>query len=289
MNNKIAFTFLIITALAKADSHSSILKTSSAFIPLPAFSPSTPPSIAFFDADDVFVERKQWKNIPGFINIFWQAPWQTKGELLKVAWQMRSQPKEFWRSLKKLDGDVQIDEIAKKFPVLATTLPSGKTITEELKEVYSTGRPIQPTQEIMHELARNHVALGVATNQGTNTFTRLMRSRAVPSQETYQIIFTADNPDNTPQGTILYKKPDPEYFENLKDKARKEGYKGPLYFIDDKKENVQAAQKAGFVGIHYSSPEQLKEKLQEYNLLPQKAADVYRQKKAGIVHRVTSN
>jgi FMN phosphatase YigB (HAD superfamily) len=61
------------------------------------------------------------------------------------------------------------------------------------------------------------------------------------------------------------KKPDQRYFDEYQQKHNQE--KKQIIFIDDNHNNVLASQEAGMVGIHFQSPQQLRDELVSHGIL----------------------
>jgi len=66
-------------------------------------------------------------------------------------------------------------------------------------------------------------------------------------------------------GYIGYKKPDPEPFQILLHELGQES--GDCLFIDDMEDNIQEAKRQGFEVIHFTSPEELREELENQKYL----------------------
>jgi 2-haloacid dehalogenase len=67
-------------------------------------------------------------------------------------------------------------------------------------------------------------------------------------------------------GEVKMVKPDPRIFAHVLEKFAQEP--GETVFVDDKAENVRAAEAAGFIGIVFDGPERLRAKLGRLALLP---------------------
>src|SRR3989304_4587861 len=69
------------------------------------------------------------------------------------------------------------------------------------------------------------------------------------------------------QGSTV-KKPSPLYFEDFLQQCETHGeYTKTKLFIDDKKVNIEASSSAGLVGIHFTSAQQLRQKLNDLHIL----------------------
>lgn len=82
----------------------------------------------------------------------------------------------------------------------------------------------------------------------------------------YALIFTCDSHDKAHEG-IYYKKPDLQYYEVLNEQLRLKGFTDHTFiFIDNDLANVEAACRAGMIGIVYSTPEELISDLQQLGI-----------------------
>lgn len=117
-----------------------------------------------------------------------------------------------------------------------------------LKDNFATLKePIPGTATIIEELKQKGYTLYIASNVGTEHYEKLKATypelfekftaaKVVPYKESYQA------------GNRVIKKPDRQYFQDLKQMVDKEN----IIFIDDKVENTNMAQLTGMTGIHYT-------------------------------------
>jgi len=66
-------------------------------------------------------------------------------------------------------------------------------------------------------------------------------------------------------GEVEMVKPDPDIYHYLLKEINREP--GECVFIDDSEVNIQTAEKLGFEGIHFSSPHQLRDRLDQLGIL----------------------
>jgi 2-haloacid dehalogenase len=66
-------------------------------------------------------------------------------------------------------------------------------------------------------------------------------------------------------GEVEMVKPDPDIYHYLLKEINREP--GECIFIDDSEVNIQTAEKLGFEGIHFSSPQQLRDRLNQLGIL----------------------
>jgi 2-haloacid dehalogenase len=66
-------------------------------------------------------------------------------------------------------------------------------------------------------------------------------------------------------GEVKMVKPDPDIYHYLLKEINREP--GECIFIDDSEVNIQTAEKLGFEGIHFSSPQQLRDRLDQLGIL----------------------
>jgi len=66
-------------------------------------------------------------------------------------------------------------------------------------------------------------------------------------------------------GEVEMVKPDPDIYHYLLKEINREP--GECIFIDDSEVNIQTAEKLGFEGIHFSSPQQLRDRLDQLGIL----------------------
>jgi FMN phosphatase YigB (HAD superfamily) len=112
------------------------------------------------------------------------------------------------------------------------------------------------TIEVYSKLCAQGVRIHTATNIGSLFFQDLK----IDFPDIFNEQFVQDGLTVDYAATDIIAKPDIRYFNMLQEKIN------PLadhiiIFVDDKLENVEAANKAGLIGIHFKNAQQLKEEL----------------------------
>ena len=131
----------------------------------------------------------------------------------------------------------------------------------ELIEAYwrrwpeTLGGPIEGTVEILRELRDAGVRLYALSNWSAETFP--LSRPMFPFLDWFDGIVIS--------GEVKLIKPDPRIFAHLLEKFGLEP--GSTVFVDDNADNVRVAEVAGFIGIVFESPEQLRRELQALALL----------------------
>lgn len=119
------------------------------------------------------------------------------------------------------------------------------------------GGPIHDTVEIFRELKESgKFKLYALTNWSAELFPYAL--------ELYEFLHWFDG--RVVSGEEKMRKPSPEFYHILLDRFNVTP--GEALFIDDNFRNIQAAEEIGIKTIHFISPQQLKEELENLNLLP---------------------
>ncbi len=166
------------------------------------------------------------------------------------------------------DLDPAVDKLVEKNPILQKNTKSRISFAERLKHDCSYGDARQGSIDLLLKVHRQGYPIAIGTNQGYNTYKRLMDAQTVPNEDHYVVIYTCDHPNNARQnprpGQFLYaKKPSGKYFKGLRKTLYEKDLDGRWFiFIDDNLENVKVAVKKGFIGIHFKSVEQTEKDLQ---------------------------
>lgn len=167
-----------------------------------------------------------------------------------------------------LDLDPAVDELVEKHPILQQKTKSGVSFADHMKQQCSYGTPRKDTIALLLKAHSAGYPIAVGTNQGYNTYKRLIDDKTVPDEGHYTAIYTCDHPNNKrlhPRpGQFPYaKKPSGKYFKGLARALNEEGLNQRAFiFIDDNLENVKVAVKKGFIGIHFQTAEQTDRDLQ---------------------------
>lgn len=206
------------------------------------------------DVGGVLVDQNQLKNIPAYVGILMES--NNKWDLLKVSsWCFYHFSELRTMNLQGPEDNV-IDWIATNHPAVNEYTKSEVKIADRIKEVMCKGTSNQKTQKIISDLMKKGYPVALGSNKGKQTIERFIND-GILLDLNYALIFTCDAHDQAAAG-IYYKKPSLDYFENLKKDLFKAGYENNTFiFIDNDLANVEAACKAGMVGIYYTTPEKL--------------------------------
>lgn len=115
--------------------------------------------------------------------------------------------------------------------------------------------PIEGSVAILKELAARHVPLYAITNFSAEKFPEFC--------EIYP--WTSLFKDVVVSGAVKLIKPDPAIYQLSMQRFALQ--KGQALFIDDRMDNVIAAEKEGFIGHHFTTPEKLRAALVDAGLL----------------------
>jgi 2-haloacid dehalogenase len=142
------------------------------------------------------------------------------------------------------------EEKVKEFPEWAHAI---RAFYARWKEMFMG--PIEGSVEILQELKSKGYKLYALTNWNAELFNQTL--------DDFPFLQLFDG--KVVSGAVKQTKPGEDIYLHLLDK-----YKitpGQALFIDDKKENIQTAEKLGIKGIQFSDPEQLRKDLQESGIL----------------------
>lgn len=120
--------------------------------------------------------------------------------------------------------------------------------------IESVGEPVAGTISIAKRLKKAGYPLYGLSNWSAETFP-IARAK----HDFFDLL-----DDMVISGEVRHIKPDPEIYQILLDKIGKPA--SECVFIDDSLPNIQQAQKMGFVGIHFQSPEQLEASLRDLKI-----------------------
>lgn len=185
------------------------------------------------DVDDVILKSNKSIFSPGIFSYLWNVDW---GALKKGS-----------SKFKRINGERKYIEWIK----------NGKTKAAKYIRSLSQQKEIIPeTLELYQKLHDHGFQFYTATNIGSIFFGDIQKKFPNVFNDTFiKYGITVDYSVKDP-----IEKPDPRYFEMLKEKINPAGDKYIL-FIDDKKENVEAARKAGLLAIQFKNAKQLEEDL----------------------------
>lgn len=239
--------------------------------------------VLIFDADQVLLDRT-W-NIPLLFLFYMLDATDQKGlseelpKIFKLDCDKLSMPLEnvnafnaftsvFNKEVCNFDLDPAVDNLVEKHPILQQKTKSNISFAEQMKQGCSCGIARQDSIELLLRAYNAEYPIAIGTNQGYNTYKRLMDAKTVPDESHYVVIYTCDHPNNkrpNPRHDQFpyAKKPSGKYFKGLmKTCAEKNLTERLLIFIDDNLENVKIAAKKGFIGIHFQTVEQTENDLQ---------------------------
>lgn len=117
------------------------------------------------------------------------------------------------------------------------------------------GGPIEGTVEILDELRRAGYTVAALSNWSAETFPVARRRFDFLNRFDVTVI----------SGEVKMIKPDPRIFELLLEKLGRRA--DECVYIDDVEANVSAARRLGFRVIHFRSPAQLREELQQLGIM----------------------
>lgn len=125
-------------------------------------------------------------------------------------------------------------------------------LAQTILDISNAQEPIAGTIQIMHTLKKLGYTIDIASNIGT-AFLEPLKKKYPDIFDLITDTFTVDY-NNTPD----IRKPNSAYYQKY---LATYGDGKKIIFVDDKEENVVAAQQAGMIGIVFKSPEQLREDL----------------------------
>ncbi|MCX5925240.1 MAG: hypothetical protein NT124_02995 [Candidatus Dependentiae bacterium] len=123
----------------------------------------------------------------------------------------------------------------------------------------NTQKPIRGTVNLIKDLKKRGYAHHIGSNIGPVFFANLQKRMSALFNSTLfdldksQVASYADKKQ-------LYK-PDPAFFASYLAKNNLDPHTTTIIFIDDKLENIEVANKMGLIGIHFTSPKQLRKDL----------------------------
>jgi beta-phosphoglucomutase-like phosphatase (HAD superfamily) len=224
--------------------------------------------VFIWDVGGVSVEHSnQLLNMPQYIGIVWES--DDKVELTKAGiWCLYNLSDLRAMGLQGPE-DLIIEHIASKHPVFNKTTPSNNTVADQAKEVLCSATPIEETQKIIVTLSEQGFPVALGSNKGEKALERMINNGSLPDLD-YVVVFGCDSHDKADKG-IYYKKPNPQYYEILKETLQAKGFvDNSFIFIDEKQANIEAAAQAGMIGILYTTPEELRADLQQLGIILRK-------------------
>ncbi len=198
-----------------------------------------------FDLHDVLF-RMDYKKVASII-------WQASPKLPLITTPLNPR---FWVNFAKLVhknavGEEYVMRMAQWHKTLMPYTQTGIAIINAQK-------PIQPVVAILRECKSNGHKLITFSNIGQHAYENLC-------MQFPDIMNLFDTAVHTTADDDYIRKPMAGAFGKLITAAQADPR--DILFIDNKKKNIQAAQKYEIKGIHYRSPQQLRESLKEFLLL----------------------
>jgi FMN phosphatase YigB (HAD superfamily) len=170
---------------------------------------------------------------------------------------------EFAQALDSIKKKHQLHEAMEMINKVAEEYPEFAEQAREFKHLVISAPPIRGTWEIVKELAEQGYTLVSASNMTSTTYEAMVKEGSLPEEFQDDFYFVSTVPLNKKPEGGYYKKPDIEYYQNLK---RYIEQKYPdrfthIIFIDDKADNVKGAEAAQLKAIQFTSPQQLRHDL----------------------------
>lgn len=174
-------------------------------------------------------------------------------EFLK--WKDRTSFEEFER------GEISEAEFFARYYVpgipadVAARLPNPRKLK---KRMFRSIRPLPGMPELLTDLSNDpKVQIGVASNYG-EWYRQVLALRPEIERVAAFLFFSCE---------LGARKPDARYFQIIEQSLSKQQASGEslrLFFVDDRKDNVQAAIACGWNGLQFSSAEQTRDWLKEH-------------------------
>ena len=129
-------------------------------------------------------------------------------------------------------------------------------LVDLIKQVANQQKPIDDTVAIIKELKQNGYVNHIGSNIGPIIFDDL-KQKLPDVFKSNLFDFDKSQLASYKKGKVLCK-PDTTFFIQYLQKNNLDPNKTKIIFIDDKIENVEAAQQVGIIGIHFKNPNQLR-------------------------------
>ena len=142
--------------------------------------------------------------------------------------------------------------------VLSSEFPQYADLIQAYQDNWtdSLGESLDGTVQILKELKQAGYPVYGLSNWSAETFPR--------AREKHEFFDLLD--DFVISGEVGHVKPQPEIFQIMLDRIKRPAHE--CLFIDDALANVQQAQEMGFAIVHFESPQQLRARLVELQILP---------------------
>jgi len=237
-------------------------KSKTIYLPAKFIEPLTPKNTAFlWDFHDVIVKR----NLKKTVSRVWNS--KNKFQILKNT-NLKLYGKLLGMAGKSITSSACSEEL------IQLVKASNNPLLEELiYQVANIQEPIPGTVALIEELHRNGYKHYIGSNIGASIFDQIINPIKYPQFVSLFFNFDLSHPQTVyfdlahPEKSI--KKPDIRFYKQFLRKNTIDLKTTNIIFIDDRLKNVVAAQKAGMIGIHFLSPEQLRTDLELLLNVPQ--------------------
>jgi hypothetical protein len=214
-------------------------------------------TIFLWDLHDVILER----DLPSMIRLVWKYPhtWEILKRINSTL--LLGTLKLSMLSLLKLEG------LGTEFVAL-TEQAHNPFMGDLFIKIVNTQKPNKGTVELIKELHDLGYAHHIGSNIDETIFKELTNPQKNPQFESLFSLFDLQKSQVVKYGSNIIKKPNIKYYSEYLTKNNIDPTKTHVIFIDDMKANVEAAQKAGMIGIRFISPAQVRRGLEKMNILP---------------------
>lgn len=181
-----------------------------------------------------------------------------------MRWLMFPSNWSFALTVKKVRKKFKLYDPAQICQKIRELYPKMLKQADEFEKVIGSAQVKKKTAEIIRAVSHKGYPVIAASNMAKSTYKILLKKKTLPNFFSEKTFFVKTKKCNKKADDSYHQKPDPEYFVNVKRYVQKK-YPNQAFeyyvFIDDKKANVRAASKAGFIAIHYKESHQLKRSL----------------------------
>jgi beta-phosphoglucomutase-like phosphatase (HAD superfamily) len=190
---------------------------------------------------------------------------EPKGRISLIIKTLLTHPSAPFRA-KKLANEIGKDPSAEEMIALAKER-GWNDVAQFVEKIARKKKPIEGTVKIIEELRAKGFPMYVGTNIGTPSFTTIMTGNGKAGRF-LRANFNLDHPQTVDyKSATIIKKPNVEFFNQAIAKNQFDLATTHVIFIDDRTDNVEAARKAGMIGIVFKNPKQLRTDLKELGLL----------------------
>lgn len=128
-------------------------------------------------------------------------------------------------------------------------------------DVANVQEPIEGTVRIIQELSKMGYRHYIGSNIGTSIFNDIINPAKYPQFANLFSHFNLDHPQTVSfdfaHPKSLIRKPNAQFYQNFLTQNSIDLHQTTVIFIDDRLENIRAAQQVGMIGIWFKNPEQL--------------------------------